>query len=423
MFLWYFAPLIISLAVSFALCYFLVGPLAIPKTWKLLLELIVALAPLRFFWCFVVGGTIWNPNLPPTLAFLLDCLFFSSLTLLMLLMLRGLINTAPMLLKQPDIISAASLRNAAIMLAIALLIGVNGTINGYSTPDVTRYTVAVQNLPIEANGYKIAFLTDTHVSRTTSEDTLRETVNRVNALKPDLVLFGGDMQDGSVESLRGKLAILAKAQGRDGTFAVAGNHERYSGYNSIKAFFEKEAGMTFLDNTSAIVRHATTGRPILAVAGITDPAVDRPNTAGAVHELDWASRQDGENSPLPVIMLSHRPWFFSFAPPVVDLMLSGHTHGGQSPILSWLVASKNAGFVSGPYERKREFEKRYAKATPCRITLKDTAPLTPPGFDMTDPGKQYMIVSAGVSQWMGWTFRLFNDPEIVEVTLIAAGRS
>ena len=52
MFLWYFAPLIITLMISCALCYFFVGPLALPKGWKILLELLVVFV---FFLAVVVG--------------------------------------------------------------------------------------------------------------------------------------------------------------------------------------------------------------------------------------------------------------------------------------------------------------------------------------------------------------------------------
>ena len=145
-------------------------------------------------------------------------------------------------------------------------------------------------------------------------------------------------------------------------------------------FYEKARNIRFLANACAIPR------PGLAVAGV-------PDRAGRERGLDavpdprgaFAAATNGEFR----VLLQHRPKGAeeNCREVGVDLQLSGHTHGGIAPLLSWLVKLHNGGYVRGLY----------------------------PAHGRS--GDRYLYVSPGSGQWAGFPMRFFNDSEITLLTL------
>ena len=185
------------------------------------------------------------------------------------------------------------------------------------------------NIPKALDGYTAAFLTDIH---NYPAQKLIRMVRRVNARKPDLVLLGGDF---SRTRLVSTMDILSGIRALDGIYGVAGNHDNPARLSHAM----KKRGMVLLQNNGLAVRDG------LYLAGVADLRHRRPNVKAA---LAGANREEF------VLLLSHRPDICMLQDVSgTDLMLSGHTHGGEISFLGiWapampLESDYGQKFVSG----------------------------------------------------------------------------
>jgi predicted MPP superfamily phosphohydrolase len=226
-------------------------------------------------------------------------------------------------------VSSIEPRTAATagVIATAVVVGY-GVVNVRLGPIVRRVRVPIAKLPEALDGYTIVQLTDLHVGWTIGARFAETVVARVRALDPDLVVITGDLVDGRVTDLVPHVAPLAELRGRDGVFAVTGNHEYYW---NVHAWLTHLAtlGIRYLRNERVTLRGA------LELAG-TDDVTGRGMAAD--HGEDVAAAVAGRDPSLPLVLLAHHPRTITAAMAAgVDLQLSGHTHGGQLLPLGWLA--------------------------------------------------------------------------------------
>lgn len=171
---------------------------------------------------------------------------------------------------------------------------------------------------------KIVHLTDLHLGngRHLDAEFAAGVVAVVNALNPDLVAITGDLTDASLEKVTGALAPLAHLKSRFGTFYVAGNHEYFYDLEATLGHLEG-LGITVLRNKSVRLE-GDYGR--LEIVGLYDRVGERMGR----HEPDAQAAMDQVDPDAAIVVLSHQPKLAErFASGSFDLMLSGHTHGGQ----------------------------------------------------------------------------------------------
>ena len=84
------------------------------------------------------------------------------------------------------------------MLVIACFLGITGVINGFAPPEDITYNIKINNLPKEAQGFKLIHLADLHISAPTTESEIEDIVKRTNAEDPDLIVITGDFIDGDI---------------------------------------------------------------------------------------------------------------------------------------------------------------------------------------------------------------------------------
>ena len=96
------------------------------------------------------------------------------------------------------------------------------------TPAVRQVDVPIVNLPNALVGLRIVQISDLHVGPTIKAPFVERVVARVNELQPDLIVFTGDLADGTVERLATHTASLAELTAPLGLYFCTGNHEYYS---------------------------------------------------------------------------------------------------------------------------------------------------------------------------------------------------
>lgn len=190
-----------------------------------------------------------------------------------------------------------------------------GMFNALTPPQVRQTQIRLKNLKTPM---RIAMISDVHIGEFLQKEFAATLVYQINAAKPDAVVIVGDLVDFSAEHIGDFLDPLKELRSTYGTFYVPGNHEYYHGARGI---LEKisELGIQILGN-----RHVQIGG--LNLAGVYDLAGLRfrhlePN----LHEA-LAGRDESK----PTVLLAHQPKFLqTMRGDEVDLVLCGHTHGGQ----------------------------------------------------------------------------------------------
>ena len=110
-------------------------------------------------------------------------------------------------------------------LVIVLLISAFSILNVALGPLLRQVKVPMRGLPADLEGFTIVQLSDLHLGNLTSSMQLRRIVERVNALKPDLICVTGDALDGDISRNGVYGEILGAMRARHGVAAVTGNHE------------------------------------------------------------------------------------------------------------------------------------------------------------------------------------------------------
>jgi len=290
-------------------------------------------------WAVLVIGGIWAHGHEGPLFFVLEwtgmawmgtlLLLATPLAVIDLATCSGLLfrRTVP-LIRQWALI-------AGVLLCLAALV------QGIRPPVITHHDVQVQGLPADMDNTLVAVLTDLHIGPLLGEKWLSRRIAQVTALKPDLVVLVGDIVEG--HGISGPHDRLAEALGRFsaplGVWAVYGNHEFYD-RSAIAMTVIQKAGINVLRNRWAEIV------PGLVLAGVDDLTIHKHSGKN-----DGPVRHALENRPpgAATVLLSHTPWDVEKAARLdVDLMLSGHTHGGQIWPFDFLV-KLNYPFIEGRY--------------------------------------------------------------------------
>jgi predicted MPP superfamily phosphohydrolase len=182
--------------------------------------------------------------------------------------------------------------------------------------------ITIEKLPEGLEGFSIALVGDIQVDRYTGRDKTDQMRSILDRRGVDLVLSAGDLVTGGRDFLRAAERAVCPPQGRLASVAVMGDHDYWSAPESISAM-QQRCGWQFLENEHRTLRHR--GRTVL-VSGLTHIYRQRLSGEDLDRFLKRAPQADLR------ILLTHQP-----AENVVekaaargyDLVLAGHTHGGQ----------------------------------------------------------------------------------------------
>ncbi|MGG0670106.1 metallophosphoesterase [Lederbergia citrisecunda] len=252
-----------------------------------------------------------------------------------------------------------------------------------TTIGVTFVEVKAAGLPESFNHFRIVQLSDVHDSE--FGDNHLELVNKVKILSPDAIFITGDFIDRNRYDLEQSLEIVKQLQGVAPFYFVTGNHEIST--NDVERIKKElvELGVHILTNEAIMIDNEQ-GEQI-AVGGIEDPLSSNLDEKEYVEQVLDNTFKDVPND-IYKVLLSHRPEQFEvYVDRQIDLVFSGHAHGGQIriPGIGGLVAPGQGWFpkyTSGVHE-----------------------------LDKTS-----MVVSRGLGNSIV-PLRVFNRPEVIVVTL------
>ncbi len=212
---------------------------------------------------------------------------------------------------------APSLRGVALFIGGTL--SVIALVQGLRPPVVRNYDVYFSDLPRELEGTVLVAMSDLHLGSQLGKRWLEARVAQVQEQQPDLVVLLGDVFEGHGATQDELLPALRRLSAPLGVWAVPGNHESH-GDNNPGLSLIKAAGFGLLINRPVAVR------PGLVLVGVEDLTSYRR----AGRNDDPLAKVLAERPPGATILLSHTPWQETTAVNAgVELMLSGHTHGGQ----------------------------------------------------------------------------------------------
>ncbi len=183
---------------------------------------------------------------------------------------------------------------------------------------VKRIDIMHPDIPEEFNGFTIAFMADIHHGPYFSTKRLERLVIKTNALKPDMVLLGGDyVHRDDVRHVYSCFKALGKLTANFGTYAVIGNHDYRMGEELTIQEMDNNR-IQLLRNTGVWINK---GEEQFFLGGVDDLMEGRPDMQATVKDADERNF---------VLVVSHNPDVAEGQPlDRVDWILAGHTHGGQ----------------------------------------------------------------------------------------------
>ena len=223
-----------------------------------------------------------------------------------------------------------------------LVIAAIWVIIGNSHVGVTRYTVESNRIPAAFDHFKIAVISDLHNAEFGTDNS--RLLKLIEDEAPDMIAVTGDLIDSNRTDIRISEKIIDQIVDIAPCYYVTGNHEAWIGaeYQELEETLLDKGVIVLHDETVKLVRDDES----IEIAGLDDPAFSEEAVADG-EELLKSRLKDMEIDDSFCILLSHRPEIFDvYVSMDIDLVLSGHAHGGQFrlPFMGGLIAP-DQGFL------------------------------------------------------------------------------
>ncbi len=229
---------------------------------------------------------------------------------------------------------------------------------GNTSIQTTKISINSEKIPTSFNGFRIVQVSDLHNAEFgENQSKLLQTVKNIS---PDMIAVTGDLIDSSHTDVEKAMDFINGAVKIAPVYYVTGNHEAWTDkYAKLKEQMTKSGVIILSDQGITIKRDGS----LIRLLGLNDPDFtikhDMFGEDAAMINTKLKDMQKQSENGEYTILLSHRPELFDvYVDNSIDLVLSGHAHGGQIrlPFLGGLVAP-NQGFfpkyTAGVYEKKQ----------------------------------------------------------------------
>jgi len=250
--------------------------------------------------------------------------------------------------------------------------------------------IAIENLPPELRGTTITLLSDIHAGQYMNEKEMREYADVINSLESDIVCIPGDFVNFESRDVHMLTSAFRDVKAKHGIYGSLGNHDFFQDADYVSKALNNESPIQLLRNEHRVLK--INGKE-LYMMGIDDTQSSGARMDevlkyyGAMDE--YLKNNEAAFNTAPKVLLCHKPYGFdTLAAKEIDLVLSGHTHGGQVvPIkfgtFNLSFAATVSKYIEGIYKI----------------------------------GKSNMYVSRGIGS-VGLPIRINCPPEITKITLV-----
>ena len=253
--------------------------------------------------------------------------------------------------------------------------------------EINTYKICSEDVPSEFDGFRIAHISDLHNARFGKDN--EKLIDMLSEVQPDIIAITGDIVDSRRTNIDISVEFVKQAMKVAPCYYVTGNHEARIGdeYSHLKEKLE-DAGVVILDNKVAFVERFGA---LIEIIGLEDPIFRVSGTTEMEAEVVADKLESlGTSGKGFTLLLSHRPEFFDlYVENDIDLVLSGHAHGGQ------FVLPFVGGFIAPGQGFFPELD-----------------------FGLFKAGSTNMIISRGIGNSI-IPLRINNRPEVILVELCA----
>lgn len=212
---------------------------------------------------------------------------------------------------------------------------------------VENITLPVEDLPEPLHGFKVAHISDIQGDEYTGRQEISGYIRKLNEQNPDLVIFTGDLISYGTDFVDMSARAFGKAKARHGVYAVVGDHDYWAGTAAVKQALN-EAGISLLEDENIGIPVDSSSFAVMT--GVTEVYSQRSNP----ETVDSLSRRAGDAK--LKIFASHQVndrLIDSAIKHGYDMMLAGHTHGGQIRVpfmgMDFSASERETDYVSGLY--------------------------------------------------------------------------
>ena len=211
--------------------------------------------------------------------------------------------------------------------AISVVIATNAkAIDNARDIELEIVEVKINNLK---QPYSMVQISDIHIGGLIDKNFIKSLVDKVNILKPDVVVITGDLVDTKLDFAKPALDELKNIQSKFGTYFIVGNHEYFHGVQPIINYVNS-LGIKTLENENVYIGQKDVG---FYLCGVYDRFGDK---YGAYKPDINKALENTQNE--PTVLLAHQPKYVNeIETKGIDLILCGHTHGGQIFPFNFLV--------------------------------------------------------------------------------------
>lgn len=250
--------------------------------------------------------------------------------------------------------------------------------------------ITIDNLPPELKGTTITLISDIHAGQYMNEDEMREYAEIVNSLGSDIICIPGDFVNFEYRDIHALTSAFRDMRAKYGVYGSLGNHDFFQNADYVSSALLNESPVDLLRNQH---RKINIKGKDLFLMGIDDTIGSGAKMAEVLKYYGDMDEYLRTNEPAfnnsPKILLCHKPYGFDIlAEKQIDLVLSGHTHGGQ--VVPVKIGNFNLSFAATV--------SKYIEG-------------------LYKIGKSNMYVSRGIGS-VGLPIRINCPPEITKITLV-----